>query len=345
MFFTTRRMPLTPIAFSHDGRWLALAVDVRIELWNTQTGELATSLAPEGVLQIQGPLYFGTDDRLLQFDSLVRAPAELRRSENDTLVLSWLWDLPAARRESSASLPGNSRAYAFFEYRGSSLVLGTGDYVIAGAPSRLIVMDAGDPALPIVAEISANRLERDPFNIWTSARDGYMYVLPSGRNELIQIDPEKGTLFTIQVGRNLGYYNLDDLEGFGFSRLHHVIGEANSQEDTPLLRLLLGDDYLLSRNFSEQTVVLLDVLEPLTVTQQEAGFLIYRFDRQTSTGVIEFINPPDVQQLVVHPDNNQLLVRRNSTQQIEVYNLDTGALEQVYYPDLPDPNGQYTPGL
>ncbi|MCA9882500.1 MAG: hypothetical protein KC708_06000 [Anaerolineae bacterium] len=327
--------------FSHDGRWLALAVDVRIELWNTQTGELTTTLEPEGILQAQGPLRFGDDDRLLQFDSLVRAPAELRRSENDTLVLSWLWDLPAARRESSPSLPGRSRAYAFFEYRGSSLVMGTGDYVVAGAPGRLIVMDAGDETIPIMTSIDSNRLERDPFNIWTSARDQYMYVLPKGRNYLVQIDPETGTTFNIPVGRDIRYSTLDDVQGLGFSSLHTVIGEANSQQDTPLMRLLLGENYLPGRNFSAQTLVLLDILDPLTVPEEDAGFLIYRFDRDQASGVIEFINPSDILQFALHPDNRHLMVRRtNLPQQIEVYNLETGALEHVYYPERPDTGGQ-----
>jgi hypothetical protein len=35
--------------FSHDGRYLALAIDRRVEIWDTQTGTLDITLEPESV--------------------------------------------------------------------------------------------------------------------------------------------------------------------------------------------------------------------------------------------------------------------------------------------------------
>ena len=53
--------------FSNDGRWLALSIDRRIELWNTQTGTLQEDIEPDGALQSQGPLIFAEDDGLFAF--------------------------------------------------------------------------------------------------------------------------------------------------------------------------------------------------------------------------------------------------------------------------------------
>ena len=78
--------------FSHDGLYLALAIDTRIEIWDTQTGKLNIALTPDGVLSESGTMRFSDDGNLLLFDSVVRAPPELRRSENDTSILPWMWD-------------------------------------------------------------------------------------------------------------------------------------------------------------------------------------------------------------------------------------------------------------
>lgn len=329
--------------FSHDGQWLALAVDVRMELWNTQTGELTVTLEPDAALNVQGPIHFGDDDRLLQFDALVRTPEELRRSENDTIILPWIWDLASARREATSILPGRARAYAFFDYRGTGLVLAPGNIVIAGAPSRLMVMDADDASLPIISEIDANRQLRDPFDVWHSLRDDYTYVLPAGYNEIVQIDPATNTTFNIPVGYDLPYSSLLAMNDMGRSSLHRTIGEAMTQQEVPLLRLLLGNDYLSYQNFSPTSVILLDILAPLTVSPQEAGFLIYRYSQDRGSGVIEFIRPTSIQQFVLHPDNRHLMVRRTGAPQaIEIYDLETGDLTQTIYPDVPDEMGSHT---
>ena len=40
----------------------------------------------------------------LLFNTLVRAPREIRQSENDTVNLPWIWDLPAALGEGVSHL-------------------------------------------------------------------------------------------------------------------------------------------------------------------------------------------------------------------------------------------------
>src|SRR5512145_5393 len=107
--------------FSHDGRYLALAIDRRVELWDTASGERRALFEPPAAKLAQGPMYFSPDDSWLLFDSVVPAPQELRRSENDTVSLPWLWDLPAALREARStrlpSLASAPNAYPFFSLK------------------------------------------------------------------------------------------------------------------------------------------------------------------------------------------------------------------------------------
>jgi len=127
--------------FSHDGRYLALAIDQRIELWDTQSGTLNVSYAPEGANLVNGPLYFSPDDQFVLLNTVVPAPQATRRSENDTDNIPWLWDLRAARREANSVLPNASDAYPFFNFR-NGLMMGANRFLIAGIPRRLQVIDA-----------------------------------------------------------------------------------------------------------------------------------------------------------------------------------------------------------
>src|SRR5688572_8529212 len=62
-------------AFSHDGRWFALALDTHMELYNAETGELVSQLVDPGqALSIHGPLTFSPDDNLLLFVGTHPAP-------------------------------------------------------------------------------------------------------------------------------------------------------------------------------------------------------------------------------------------------------------------------------
>ncbi|MBZ0289218.1 MAG: hypothetical protein K8I30_16480, partial [Anaerolineae bacterium] len=137
--------------FSHDGRHLALAIDRRVEVWDTQTGQLDVTLEPEGVLSMVGTLTFSDDDQLILFDSVVPAPDSLRRSENDTSILPWMWDLPSARRERNSSLPGGAEAYPFFGFR-NGLILGPDKALIGALPGRLQVVDGRSKDLTVENE-------------------------------------------------------------------------------------------------------------------------------------------------------------------------------------------------
>jgi WD40 repeat protein len=328
--------------FSNDGRYLALAIDRRIELWDTESGDIAASIEP-AVNLTTGPLQFSDDDRLLLFNSVVPAPADIRRSENDTTNLPWLWDLAAARNEAESMLFGQEEEelYAFFNYR-NGLVLGANNTVIAGIPERLLIIDADNPRMPIVNEIAApQRFEQDPISVWRSARDGLLYVRPTGQNNFVQVKTEDNTTYDIPLGRELSYRNLSSVEGLTLSSLARIIGEPVSRGENSLLRLILGDDYRTYINYAPLTVILIDVLEPLTPGTEQSGLLIYTFNEDTGRGVLEFIRPSDIVNMVLHPDNNHLMVRRqNGVQPLEVYNLNTGALEKSLYPAVPDFDGR-----
>jgi len=93
-------------AFSHDGRWLALAVERRIELWDTERAVKVASIDDPGQpIEVIGPLAFTSDDRFLQFSGVYPAPRSIRLTENQTVNVPWVWDLAAARGEGRLSVP------------------------------------------------------------------------------------------------------------------------------------------------------------------------------------------------------------------------------------------------
>lgn len=327
--------------FSHDGRYLALAIDRRIELWDTQSGSLSANFSPDGANLVTGPLHFSPDDTLLLLDTVVPAPAATRRSENDTSIIPWIWDLPATREEAPTTLPNQANAYAFFNFR-HGLVLGPNRNLIAGINARLQVIDGRRVDLPVVSEIESSRIEVDPIYVWRSLRDDFMYINPSLGSRIVQVNTENGTQFNIPVGSSLSYGNIRGMSGLQFGKLARTIGEANSQRENSFLRLLFGEGYRAQHNYEPLTVILLDILQPLTVPADQMGLLVYTFNEATASGVIEFVRPQDVQQMVLHPDNKRLMVRRAAgLQPIEIYNLDTGGLEQTYFPSEQDSGGRH----
>jgi hypothetical protein len=327
--------------FSHDGRYLALAIDLRVELWDTQTGTEVLSIAPDGALSVTGPLLWSDDDSFLLFSAVVRAPAAIRRSENDTSILPWLWDLPAARDEGDSRLPGRVEAYSFFDYR-NGFVLGPNELLIAALPERLLLFDVVNRDIPQIGEILTARFERDPLDTWFSLRDDMIYVRPVNQSNLIQVNSETGAFFDIPVGRYLGHREIREMAGLLISDQARIIGQANSRESSSILRLLLGQNYLADWAYHPLTVTLLDVLEPVTVTSDQMGLLVYIFDEQDGHGVIEFLRPQDIVQMTMYPDDTRLMVRRASgTQPIEVYNLETGVQELSIVPAIPDFDGRH----
>ncbi|MBN2305224.1 MAG: WD40 repeat domain-containing protein [Anaerolineae bacterium] len=326
--------------FSHDGRWLAVGIDRRVELWNTQTGELTVTAEPEEALRIQAPLQFADDDKLLLITAVVPAPAALRRSENDTSNLPYLWDLPAARDEAPTTLPRYFELYTFYDYR-NGFVLGANDKVIAALPRRLQVMDIADQNLPVLAEIPSERFERDPISIWYSLRDDYMYALPKDSNNFWQVDTATGNVFEIPLGRDLNYADIRSLGALQLADQARIVGQPGSRQNNSFLNLVLGSDYRRAYNYHPTTVMILDIVEPITVDDRRKGFLLYMIDEQTGRAVIEALRPVDTVQMALSPDSVHLAVRRASGDQpIEIYNLDTGALERAIIPAIPDPEGR-----
>jgi hypothetical protein len=325
--------------FSHDGRYLALAIDLRVELWDTQMGTESLSIAPDGALSVTGPLLWSEDDSFLLFSAVVRAPAAIRRSENDTSILPWLWDLPAARDEGDSRLPGRVEAYSFFDYR-NGLVLGPNELLIAALPERLQLFDVVGGDIPHIGDILTARFERDPLDVWFSLRDAMIYMRPVNQGNLIQLNSETGAFFDIPVGHSLEQRELRAMAGLLISDQARIIGQPNTLEPNSLLRLLLGDNYHANWGYHPLTVMLLDVLEPVTADQ--AGLLVYIFDEQAGYGTIEFLRPQDALQFALSPNNVHFMARRGSGDQpIEVYNLQTGVLERSIIPAIPDFEGRH----
>src|SRR5690606_29888393 len=119
------------------------------------------------------------------------------------------------------------------------------------------------------------------------------------------------------------------------SRLSRVVGEPRTTVGNSLLRLLLGSDYEAQFSYNALTIQLVDILESQTPSAQDNLFLLYIFDDERGYGRFELLSMQDVNQVVLHPDQHQIMVRRASgAQRIEVYDLTTGALVQSYLPTL-----------
>lgn len=326
-------------SFSHDGRYLALAIDRRVELWDAQTGQMSVRFEPEGANLVQGPLIFSPDDTWLLLDTVVPAPQATRRSENDTNIIPWLWDLPAARDEAPARLNGGAEAFAFFNFR-NGLVMGGNLFFIAGIPNRLQVIDGRTNAFDVVADIPSSRAERDPIYVWHSVNSDLMYVNPQVDNQFVQVDAQIGAVFDLPLGRNLNYTNLESMRDLRLGASARLLCQPNSLRETPLLRLLYGEEYLRFQSYQPQTFMLIDVLEPLSTGATQPALLIYNFVEAQGRGTLELLYPQDTLQMRLSPDGTHLLLRRASgLQPIEVYNLETCGLEQTLYPAEPDETG------
>jgi len=326
--------------FSHNGLWLALAIDRRVEIWNTATGALDVAVDVEESLYLQAPLQFSDDDNLLLINAVVPAPAALRRSENDTANLPFLWDLPAARNEALTTLPQSFELYSFYDYR-NGFLLGPHRKVLAALPQRFRLIDVADTTLPVLTEVASDRNERDPISVWYSLRGEQMYVLPQGSGDLVQLNTTTGQPLTIPLSRDLGPAQMRNLDALVLSDQSRLIGEPNSRGTNSFLRLLLGEDYRLAWNYHPLTVMLLDILNPVTAQAGQMGLLVYIRDEDTGYGTIEFVYPPDALQIALDPDNTHLAVRRSSGV-IEIYDLATGILE-LTIPAAPD--NDYLPHL
>ena len=315
--------------FSPDGRWFALAIEERVELWDTSEGAIGVSIEPEGAFRTEGPLFFSLDGGLLSFNTQIRAPAALRRSENDTVNLPWVWDLGFARRERRSTLPNFVEAMGFFDYR-NGFIFGPNNKIIAGLPQRLDLTEVTSDGTELLAEIPSQRFEPDPITVWFGTDSEAMYVLPKGDNDLIQIDTRTGnhlTLPSYAISRNFSQF-----ESLAYSDMSRIVGAAGSVNDNSVLQLLLGSGYLDQYSYHSLTVTLIDYLVPQTPSAEQGGFLLYIFDNDSDFGQFRFVWPQDVQHIALHPDGVQFLAQRFSGQ-IELYNLETGLLEKIYQPE------------
>ncbi|MBL8160871.1 MAG: PD40 domain-containing protein [Anaerolineae bacterium] len=324
--------------FSHDGRYLALALDRRVEIWDTQTGQLSAMFEPDGATLVQGPLLFSPDDTWLLLDTVVPAPQETRRSENDTEIIPWLWDLTAARNEAPERLRGGAEAFPFFNYR-NGLVMWGNLFLIAGQPNRLQVIDARTNDFTVIADIPANRAEQDPLYAWRSINSDLLYVDPR-TSGIVQVDAQTGALFEVPLGRDLNFRNLETMQNLRLGESARVLCEPNSLRETPLLSLLYGDDYMSYRSYQPSTFMLIDILTPLSTGVDQPGLLLYNFVEAFGRGSLELIYPQDVQQMRLSPDGSRLMVRRASgLQPVEIYDPNTCGLEQTLYPAELDDTG------
>jgi len=331
------------LAFSHDGRWLALAIGTRIELWNVETGELAADLVDlSQARRVHGPISFSEDDTLLLFFGTYPAPPELRRYENDTTTVPWLWHLGAAREESESTFANNVEAVPFFDYR-NGFVLGPDNRIVAALPGRLHVLDAYSTA--VLYEIDTARYEQDPMTTWFSARDKRIYVQPIDGSSLIQVDTQRGVLVEFPLYGELTLNDLQTLGGIELGAQATVIGEAASQQLNPLLTIFLGDNYRDENHWGNRplTVTLIDLLQPPFSGESRLRALLFLYDEQAKVGFFAFNDFYSVSQMTLSLDGEQIVVRRHvQDEQIQVYDLVSGEQLLAVTPALRG-IGRYSP--
>ncbi|MDX1991831.1 MAG: hypothetical protein SF029_05555 [bacterium] len=333
-------------AFSHNGRWLAVALDRRIDLWDTQSGTLAADLSTEDLgapIQTQGPITFSEDDNLLLFIGLYPAPRSIRRSENDTSTVPWLWHLPAARNEAESTFPDQREAWQFFDYR-FGFVLGPESRIVAALPGRLEILDGY--TLENLYDIATDRYEQDPLTVFFSQRDNRIYVQPVNQAALIQVDTQRGVLVEVPLNTALTLNDLETLGGVELGSQARVIGEAASRTRNPLLRVLLdsyyGQDYRRAFENHPLTVTLIDVLVPPAATDDLLSILFFIYDEQEQRGRFVISRPNNVQQMVPNADDTVLLVRQtveNQGEFIKAYDFTTGQEILSLVPALRDLGG------
>ncbi len=318
---------------SHDGRWLAAANGRVVDLWQlTPTVERVVSIEPNGSRGIQSPLLFSDDDTYLLMSVVVPERPELRRSENDTAILPWIWDLPSAREEARSRLPGLVDAQPFFDYR-TGFILGPNNIVLAALPSRIQVLDLKQNGYPVVNEIQTGRFEQDPVDIWYSQRDPIIYHQVNG--QLYQINAETNAVIEVPLGSEVRGARAAQVRVS--DSLGRVIGQSASVEGNSLLRLLLGFDYARAYGNYPLSVMLIDALEPITVPADRFSLLVYIFNEGTGTGSFDLIRPDNVINYAFHPDGTQIALRyAYDDQPVEIYDIETGALVQTLVSPIRD---------
>jgi hypothetical protein len=332
------RPALDAVAVSSDETTLAVAVDLRIDVYDLPTGTLVARFEPPGARAVQGPLRFTRGDELLVFDTLVPAPQELRRSENDTVLLPWVWDVAAAREERRSVLVNGVDSYPFFEPR-VSLITGPGGVVVLGLNNRLHIFDTDTPDLEQLADITIDRLETDPVTAWQSATEPILYVATDRFGGLLQIDTRTNTLRALSLGRDLGRRDFAALRDLPRTRAYAPLaGAPGSALETALFGSPLAANTALT---------VLDVLvplayDPLTAPPYNTAVLTFRTLEQQGRGVVELIRPPDYRALAFEPTTRALAMRGGPAGAIDVFDLETGSLRRTFTPHEPsDPTAVF----
>lgn len=328
---------------SQNGRWLAVAIDFRVDVWDLTNSTRVASFEPPAANSVQGPLQFTRNDELLTFDSIVPAPPELRRSENDTMILPWVWDVAAARGERPSVLVNRVAAYPFYSTR-TSMITGPNGIIVTGLNNRIQIYDADSASMEMIVDIPAERLEMDPILAWVSATDPYLYVRVTRFGELLQINTETNDVFSLTLGQEWRYGRFDDLENLFLSRVEGHIGTVSTQMNA-LTQTLLGENYISDRSYEPMALRLLDVLipvneDPLVRRSGSTQLLTYDFVESRSSGVVDLLRPPSSGHVVLSPTGDELAMRR-SNGQVELYDLETGALLRIITPSERDDNSQY----
>lgn len=329
---------INDLLFSNDGRWFALAIDQRIELYDAATGQVVADLVDlSGALQVEGPLEFSRDDRFLKFEGVYPAPRSIRQFEGQTLNVPWIWNLPAARDEADSNFPREVEAWQFFDYR-NGFVLGPQNRIVAALPGRLQVLDT--ETLDLLFEIETARYEQDPLTVWFSLRDDTIYARPVNSNTLVQVDTQDGVLIDIPLNLRLSQNDLELIGGVELGSQARLIGEPNTRRTNDLLTVLLGERYPERYEFHPLTVTLVDLVVPPADTGDNVLALLFVFDEQDEEGFFTLRSGVGVQQMVIGPENERLLLRRRDQNTDEefifVYDMDTGEQIDRFIPALRD---------
>jgi WD40 repeat protein len=327
------------IAFSHDGTLAAVALQSRIELWDTATGTMVGRLTELGQpRQVVGPITFSRDDQYLIFQGVYPAPRAIRVAENQTINIPWIWHIPSAFGTNTSQFPGDAEAWQFFDYY-NGMVIAPNNRLIAALPSRLQVLDIA--TLDLLFEIPTERYERDPMNVWFSSRDNQIYVRPVNQNSLVQVDTERGVLVEIPLERALTASDLELIGSIELSEQARVIGEARSTNDLKRLFLPYDRDTILrTYGAGALSIALIDLVVPPISEGDNIQALIFIYNEDTQTGFFR-LTSGSAQQMLLSPDGNELITRlpagalqARADETITTFSLDTGMIVRQFVPAL-----------
>ncbi|MCB9450181.1 MAG: hypothetical protein H6672_02010 [Anaerolineaceae bacterium] len=316
-------------AFSHDGTLLAIAIDQRIELWDTQTGQQVARLTELGQpKRIEAPITFSRDDSLLIFEGVYPAPRSIRIYENQTITVPWVWHIPSALGINTSSFPGRAEAWQFFDYR-NGLVIAPDNRLVAALPGRIQVLDAD--TLDVVFEIPTDRYENDPMNIQFSARDNQIYFQPNNTNTIVQADTQRGVLTEIPLEQPLTESDLELLGGIQLSQQARRIGEGTNDLTNVFLPIYPYQNYGSGR----LSVTLIDLIVPPISQGDNIRTLVFIYNESTKFGYFR-LTSSGAQQIILSPNEDELVLRLfpGDNERIITYDLNTGQELRSLVPSL-----------